>query len=150
MKKLKYINGNLLDLFQSKQFDVIAHGANCFNMMGAGIAGQIAVRFPEAVVADNTTTPGDLLKLGSLSLAVTDYGLIFNLYTQYQPGNNLDYTALRLSVRKMARMIRGKKMRVGLPKIGAGIAGGNWTKIEKIISYELRHENVTIVNFVSK
>jgi len=150
MKKLKYVNGNLLDLFQQGEFDVIAHGANCFNTMGAGIAGQIAVRFPEAQQVDNTTTPGDLLKLGSLTVALTDYGLIFNLYTQYQPGKNLDYTALRLSLRKMARMIRGKKYRVGLPKIGAGIAGGNWQKIEKIIAYELRHENVTIVNFVQK
>ena len=150
MKKLKYINGNLLDLFQSGEFDVIAHGANCFNTMGAGIAGQIAIRFPEAVAADNTTIPGDLLKLGSLTVAVTDYGLIFNLYTQYKPGKNLDYTALRLSLRKMTRMIRGKNMKIGLPKIGAGIAGGNWTKIEKIIAYELRHENVTVINFMKK
>ena len=35
--------------------------------------------------------------------------------------------------------------RVGLPKIGAGLAGGDWDVIAKIIEEELSGENVTIV-----
>ena len=35
--------------------------------------------------------------------------------------------------------------RIGLPKIGAGLAGGDWEVIEKIIEEELAGENVSIV-----
>jgi O-acetyl-ADP-ribose deacetylase (regulator of RNase III) len=37
----------------------------------------------------------------------------------------------------------GKK--IGLPLIGAGLAGGDWTIIEKIIEEELEGEDVTVV-----
>ena len=36
----------------------------------------------------------------------------------------------------------------GLPLIGAGLAGGDWTIIEKIIEEETRGEYVTIVRYV--
>ena len=36
-------------------------------------------------------------------------------------------------------------MKIGLPLIGAGIAGGSWDRIEKIIREELWGEDVTIV-----
>lgn len=145
MTKYKQVKGNLLDLFEQGEFDAIAHGCNCFNSMGAGIAAQIAIRFPQAKQADDLTTPGDLLKLGSLSLAVTQYGVIYNLYTQYHGGSNLDFDALRLSMRKMANMIKDKNWRIGFPLIGAGIAGGDWNKIQRVIKQEFKHENVTIV-----
>jgi O-acetyl-ADP-ribose deacetylase (regulator of RNase III) len=40
---------------------------------------------------------------------------------------------------------RGK--RIGLPKIGAGLAGGDWSTIEAIIQEELAGENVAIVEY---
>jgi O-acetyl-ADP-ribose deacetylase (regulator of RNase III) len=36
----------------------------------------------------------------------------------------------------------------GMPKIGAGLAGGDWELIESIIDEELSGESVTIVNYV--
>ena len=39
----------------------------------------------------------------------------------------------------------GKK--IGLPKIGAGLAKGDWNIIESIIVEELKDENLTIVLF---
>ncbi|MEM7717254.1 MAG: hypothetical protein AAF349_27515 [Cyanobacteria bacterium P01_A01_bin.68] len=39
----------------------------------------------------------------------------------------------------------GKK--IGLPKIGAGLARGDWEIIESIIAEELNGEDVTIVLF---
>ncbi len=37
---------------------------------------------------------------------------------------------------------------IGMPKLGAGLAGGDWNIIEKIIEEELRGEYVVIVNWV--
>jgi O-acetyl-ADP-ribose deacetylase (regulator of RNase III) len=148
MGKYTEVEGNLLKEFLEEKFDVIGHGANCFNSMSGGIAAQIAKIFPEAQEADNITQRGDLMKLGSLSLAVRDNGqLIFNLYTQYQPGRNLDYSALILSLRKMATVVKGRNLKIGFPMIGCGIAGGNWTKVRRYIKREFRNEDVTIVIF---
>jgi O-acetyl-ADP-ribose deacetylase (regulator of RNase III) len=148
-KKHEYIekNGNLIDMFSQGEFDAIAHGCNCFNTMGAGLAAQISIRYREAMDADNLTTSGDLLKLGSLTLAATDDGVIYNLYTQYQAGKHLDYDALTLSLRKMSKMIKGKDWTIGFPQIGAGIAGGNWNKIKRIILREFAGEKIVFVYF---
>ena len=39
-QKLQTRNGNLLQLADDGVFDVIVHGCNCFNEMGAGISKQ--------------------------------------------------------------------------------------------------------------
>lgn len=143
---MKTVKGNLLTMFEKGDFDVIAHGCNCFHMMGAGIAGQIAVKYPQALEADRaTTTKGDLLKLGSLSIAVTDHGLIYNLYSQYHPGKNLDYTALRLSLKKMALMTKGRDHKIAFPQIGCGIAGGHWNRVKQMIEKIFKGQDVTFV-----
>lgn len=156
---MKTVKGNLLDMFDKDHFDVIAHGCNCFNSMSGGIAAQISQRYPQARLSDNATTPGDYLKLGSLSAAIISLSpkkLIFNLYTQFNGGANFDYTAARLSLRKLNFSLNsikenlGRDVRVGLPMIGSGIGGGNWEKIEKMIKRELRSHDVTIVEFDQK
>lgn len=38
-------------------------------------------------------------------------------------------------------------LRIGYPRIGAGLAHGNWEVIEKIIREELRGEDHTLVEF---
>lgn len=55
----------------------------------------------------------------------------------------IDYEALTLCMRKMNITFRGK--RIGLPKIGAGLAGGDWNKIKNIIKTELKDCKVTVV-----
>jgi len=47
--------GDLLDLASNGELDVIIHGCNCFNTMGAGIAKLIKSRWPEAYQADLST-----------------------------------------------------------------------------------------------
>ena len=40
-----------------------------------------------------------------------------------------------------------KDSRIGYPKIGAGLAGGDWSIIEKIIDEELQGTDHTLVIF---
>lgn len=40
-----------------------------------------------------------------------------------------------------------RDQRLGLPKIGAGLAGGNWNIIRKILEEELEGLDVTIVEY---
>ena len=144
---LPTIKGDLLRLACDGHFDVIVHGCNCFHTMGAGIAKQIAALCPKAYEADLRTPYGDWTKLGTYSMAkiyggsgsarVAGVLYVVNAYTQFNysgGGRNTDYQAVREVFRKIARDFSG--MRVGIPKIGAGLGGGDWRAIEKVIAGE--------------
>ena len=144
--------GDLVDLAKQGGFDVICHGANCFHVMGAGVALAIARAFPEAVHADQDTPYGDRGKLGTLSLAPVrlPFGkrvIVANLYTQFSYGNgdDLDMEALAEALDTVNREFAGK--RVGLPRIGCGLAGGDWKEVRSMMEDCLRDCDVTIVKF---
>jgi O-acetyl-ADP-ribose deacetylase (regulator of RNase III) len=151
---MKSILGDLILLARSGDFDVIAHGCNCFCTMGAGIAKGIRAAFPGAYDADLATVKGDRAKLGTCSAAeVIRDGrtlIVVNAYTQYDyrdGGTKVDYDAVRSCMRWIRERHSGK--RIGLLKIGAGLAGGDWERIARIIEKELAGEDVTLVEFRS-
>lgn len=77
--------------------------------------------------------------------------IVVNSYTQYKYGKNhkdgvakpIDYEALALCLRKINKIFAGKH--IGLPKIGAGLAGGDWNRIKGIIQTELKDMKVSVV-----
>lgn len=146
-----YVKGDLIKLARKGNFDVIAHGCNCFCTMGAGVARAIAAAWPEAFAADAKTIPGDINKLGTITrcaVAIEDGKTldIVNCYTQYKygPGRQLDYGALEDCFRTLAEIYAG--MRIGLPHIGAGLGGGDWETVEGLIESWLDpYCHVTIV-----
>jgi O-acetyl-ADP-ribose deacetylase (regulator of RNase III) len=142
MGSYKEIKGNLLDLFDKEEFEYIAHSANCQRAMSAGIAKQIRDRYPTTYMADWQDKREPLQKLGDFSY--DPWCNVFNLYSQLLPGNNVDYVALRLSLRKMAKVI-SVGQRIGLPQLSCGIAGGDWEIIKEIIQEELKQHDVTVV-----
>lgn len=145
MGSYKEVKGDLLKM--AKQFDVIAHGANCQTCMGSGIAGQIRRQFPEAFKIDAHDPRSPRQRLGDMSYVyISENCKLYNLYTQFMPGPNLDYSALELCLRKLA-MITPKEYTIGLPQIGCGIGGADWTKVKEIIQRVLLDFDVTIVIF---
>lgn len=152
------ITGDLVELGLNGDFDVIVQGCNCFCKMGAGIAKQIKAQLPLAFEADQETISGDKKKLGTFSFAditVNDETLknprtltIVNAYTQYRYDGKMDvdYVALRSAFSKIAEKYPDKK--IGYPKIGAGLAGGDWDIISKIIEEELDGIDHTYVEFI--
>lgn len=150
---MKEIYGNIIDLAEIGKFDVIIHGANCFCTFGAGIAKEIKQRYPQAYDADLKTRKGDVSKLGTYSSVVVTSkkknSIVFtivNAYTQYHYGRigiRVNYKAIEQVMRKIKTDFPGKK--IGYPLIGTGLAGGNWSFIEKIINTELESENHILV-----
>lgn len=145
---MKYIDGDLIKLANQGLFDVIGHGCNCFCTMGAGIARSMKLEFPEIDDADKSTVRGDKKKLGTFTHV--DYGdlIVLNLYIQYSFGGitpDVEYSAVRQCMTEIKKRYSGK--RIGLPMIGAGLAGGDWNIISKIIEDELGDEDVTIVKY---
>ena len=155
---MKYIDGDLIDLARNGKFDVIVHGCNCHCQMGAGIAKQIRSECKEAYLADRVTIPGDKSKLGTITVATIEPTspehkpfIVVNAYTQYnytREGVAADYDAIRSAMKLIQIKFHGKS--IGLPLIGAGLAGGDWNVIERIICEELAYENVTIVRYLAK
>lgn len=149
---MKTTQGDLILLAQKGYFDVIVHGCNCFNTMGAGIAKAIRDNFPASFIADQQTARGDKSKLGTITIAETDIAegrlTIVNGYTQYAYGRNgqkVDYEALRQVFKRVKEVFSGQ--RIGYPAIGAGLAGGDWQTIARIIDEELNGEDHTYVEF---
>lgn len=142
---MQILRGDLVKLAKSKYFNVIVHGANCFVVFGAGIAKQIKDQLPAAYEADCQTVNGDRNKLGSYSAARYNDLTVVNAYTQFDtaPGINADYDAIRSVMAKIKQDFHGS--RIGLPMIGAGLAGGDWRIISQIIDEELAGEDVTLV-----
>lgn len=154
---MKLIEGNLVEMADNGEFDIIIHGCNCFCTMGAGIAKAIRDRWPEAYTADKATKKGDKGKLGSMSLALVENRvnrklLIVNLYTQYRFGRDkchFEYDPFRYGLRLLRRNIWDHQ-RVGMPMIGAGLAGGDWKRIRQIIEEEFDGVNYTVVLYHGK
>jgi O-acetyl-ADP-ribose deacetylase (regulator of RNase III) len=159
---MKIIKGDLIKLAEQGEFDVIVHGCNCFHAMGGGIAKQLADRYPIVEEADKQTEFGDRDKLGSYSKAIIEVNdhlfLVLNAYTQHMWSSGSDVfeydafgkflsTVVNVLVEddkksKFAstddkggtmRILPIKKRRIGFPQIGAGLAGGDWSRISKMI-----------------
>lgn len=139
---MKYIIG---DAFKNvKDFDYILQGCNCFNAMGGGFAYMVSKLYPAAVEADNMTIRGDKSKLGTYTIG----GPIINGYCQYTPGGpesdttQKRYEWIQSLFININRDFKGKS--IAIPRIGAGIAGGDWHIISHIISQHCPDVNITV------
>ncbi len=135
---INFISGDLLKLAEEGEFDIIVHGCNCFNTMGAGIAKQIRDRYPSAWEQDQQTESGSILKLGNFtSDMIDDKFMIVNAYTQYGMSNAgedvFEYTSFDLILRKLNHLYGNR--RFGFPMIGMGLAGGEKEVILTLIEY---------------
>lgn len=147
-RPFRLVEGDLIALAEARQFDVIGHGCNCLHSMGAGIAKAIADRFPDALAADLATPLRDRAKLGTYSKAhIAELDLtVLNIYSQFKkagPRPKVRYEAVEQAARAIAVEFAGK--RLGLPMIGAGLAGGDWLIIKEILGVELEPVDLTVV-----
>lgn len=141
---IKHIKGNLIDLAEQGEFDIIVHGCNCFNTMGSGIAKEILERYPEAfnvdwrwdlgVYSNPTHTLERIWKLGNYTVANVGKFNIINAYTQFDFNkrgeefiDRFEYESFSLILRKLAAIYPNK--RFGFPYIGMGLAGGDKDRI---------------------
>ena len=146
--KIIYKQGNLLECEEK----IIVHGCNAQGVMGAGVAKAIKENYPLAWEAYRghyylRHRIGTRFKLGSIIWANCGNKLIGNAITQeYYGGGKKQYCSYEAIIKCMIRinhfldapLRKGQYEKiVAMPKIGAGLAGGDWNIIEKIIEDEL-------------
>lgn len=151
MPIIREVEGNLLDMFDAGEFDVIIHGCNCRSIMGAGIAQQIAQRYPLVAQMDAYIRSG----LGSiLTVPLNGNQAVINGYTQLYPGRTpIDGEDRLEAIRSVFDRTNkwslqfDRKLRFGIPLIGAGLAGGHWPDIEKTINEASPDMDITLVRY---
>ncbi len=140
------IKGNLIDALIDKKIYVLAHGCNCSNGFGSGLAKEIANRLPEVKEQFHENHTRNMDKLGNVDYITTNGLHVANCYTQQTYGRDkskiyVDYDAIDACVTNLAKRFSGVYVTVGFPKIGCGLAGGDWGKVHKIIKERFEEHN---------
>lgn len=151
---VKHVQGNLL---YAKE-DIICQQVNCQGAYGAGLAKQIADKYPdtkkEYVDFCNGKTSEKLL--GEVLISKTDDFYIAHLFGQnyygnYGPykerlGRQTIYSALECSLRKLKNMYPNKSY--GFPyMMGCGLAGGKWSVVRNMIGDIFQNQEVVIYKY---
>lgn len=144
MSKIEYRKGCVVTAWLNQEFDVFAHGANCQKTMGHGVAKVVRDKIPELNEADQKTRNNFLGHFSSWVRPGYNQ-LAANLYTQFYYGTdkrNFNYgafcsalTRLSLSTSMQIPDIDKDSLTLGIPKIGAGLGGGDWEIIEEIVEH---------------
>lgn len=132
----RYIVGDITET----ELKYIAHGCNCQNKMGSGVAKALYTKFPEVKRRYHDACAffvNDFNMLGQVSTASVGNGIyVFNCYTQlnfgYDGKKYVNYGAVAKCFERLAKELEGKT--IAIPKIGCGLAGGNWTFMEQLIN----------------
>jgi len=128
----------------------IAHQANCFHIMGGGVAAAIRHRHPEVYDADLKTVRGSENKLGTFSKVSIGDKTFYNVYSQYNLSGGVgdratQYDMVDVGLRAVLDDIAGHHTIfsddailtpavLGIPyNYGCVLGGGSWRIVEAII-----------------
>lgn len=133
---IEYING---DLF-STDCKYILHGANSRGVMFSGVAKIVRQKYPKAYQDYVDIYNNNGLFLGDFYCSEQPDGkVIINAISQKDYGTEkvqVSYWAIANIFRNLNVLNIGE---VALPKIGAGLAGGDWNVISAIIENEAKN-----------
>ena len=155
---IKYVKG---DLF-STDIKCIAHGCNTAGVMGSGVAAIVKKKYPETfkVYKISCTPPEGVAEsdfrrdlLGKTVIVNEKDKVIFNMFTQGDwsraygtETRYASYDAIDECFQNANELISNEyeDKRLAIPMIGAGLGGGDWDIIEKIIEKSCPDIEVTV------
>jgi len=140
-----YKQGDVLD----SEEKYIAHGCNCSGGFGSGFAKAVKERYPSVREAYLYRFNTRGWKLGETQICNVGDGTgreIANCATQERygapdKGPYVSYPAIREVIRNL---VKSWPQGFAMPKIGAGLAGGNWDIISEIINDESKDVEVRV------
>lgn len=151
---IRYQFGDLLEAEEA----IIVHQVNCQGVMGAGIAAQIRKKWPE-VYRDyifyfngHRSRPDLLGEVRFTMIKKENYcKYIASLFGQENYGRGgrfTNYEALYEGLEHIAFVTKAlKKKSVAMPKIGCGLAGGEWKIVEAMI--ETLFKDIEVVVYIN-
>lgn len=134
---MKVIKKCLIQALKDNDIDTAVHQVNCRGVMGAGLAKQIRRQYPKVFRVYKKLVRQTPNLLGKVQVVELNNRSIVNLFGQdgYGRGTHTNMEALEKGLGAIAQMDLGN---VGLPYgMGAGLAGGDWAKIQSLIADHL-------------
>lgn len=138
----RYIKGDITET----ELKYIAHGVNCQNKMGSGVAKALFTKFPNIKSEYHDYLNGlsyikYSVELGEVQTVLSKNKVIFNCFTQWNYGYDgkkyVNYSAIVKSFINLLDKV-GYEIAFGhpiaIPKIGCGLAGGDWNIVEQLIN----------------
>lgn len=140
------------DLFTTTQ-PIIAHGVNCSNGFASGVAGQVARLFPDVKRCYHHKFESDGWNLGDVQVvqlaghAPLEY--VANLGAQRYYGRvpgrvYVDYDGLALAAGRLLDFAADAGLGVAMPRIGCGLAGGDWARVLEILNKAVADRDVEV------
>jgi len=145
--KIKYMKGDMFKhVFPKGQNKVFLHGCNAQGVMGSGVAAQIKKLYPEAYEAYRLKHSLEGLILGDVVFShdYTTNTSVMNAITQQYYGRDkktvyVDYKVIEECIKlvdeecRISQWLYEDTIEVVMPKIGCGLANGDWNVVSAII-----------------
>ena len=163
---IQYVTGDAT-LPKAEGGKIIVHCCNDIGGWGAGFVVALSARWPFAeecyrqwhkaqhnpvdhLYPDRCETSGPF-KLGEVQFVLVGPKLwVANLIGQHRVGMGPDnrppirYDAIQAGLKKVYRHVQIHSASVHMPRMGAGLAGGRWDAIEKLVLAELAVRGVAV------
>lgn len=149
--KINYVVGDATRPVGDGQ-KIIAHGCNNVGAWGAGFTGALSSRWRDPEIEYREAfSLGGRLRLGDVQLVVVESDIdVANLVTQSglissQNPHPFSYEGFELALKHLRCLIENENnVSIHMPRIGAGLGGGDWPKIESIIEHELCNHGIPV------
>jgi len=147
------------DIIESReQFEAIVNPVNCVGVMGAGLAKQFALRYPEILPAYRKACHEGVLQPGSVLMhlmpATGNPRFIVSFPTKHHWLHPSKSSWIIDGMESMYNALNKEKVEsVGLPAIGCGLGGLPWGTVKKIIENAAAHHphiNTTVCLYATK
>lgn len=141
---IQYVTGDATDPRGDGQ-KIIAHICNDVGVWGSGFVMALSARWPEPEAAYRAWHAEHLARdfaLGGMRLVrVTPDLLVANMVAQHGLGEDKEppvrYAAIATALARVAIRAAGLSASVHMPRIGCGLGGGKWKRIEPLIRAQL-------------
>ncbi|MEZ9709712.1 macro domain-containing protein [Vibrio breoganii] len=139
MSRITILNDDVIDATFKADSGILIHGCNALGRFGRGVAGAIRERVPMACAAyfDHYKEHG--LFLGDIvPVKVSTTHFVVNAITQERHARYasdrtvyVDYDAIELAFARTAELAQAEGVdQIYFPKIGCGLANGEWPEVE--------------------
>jgi len=143
---MRYI---LKDIAKVQPPGIIAHGVNCQNVMGSGVAKALYTQWPE--VKSEYHQWGSMI-LGDAQFIEVEPGLVVaNCFTQEEYGRDGRRYASTRAIRDSMELVAARAhqleiYQIHIPKIGCGLGGLDWKgEVEPLLLETEENLSVTFV-----
>lgn len=142
---IRYVIGDATEMSKDKSV-VLVHCVNDIGAWGAGFSGTLSKMYPITKVYYHYWAKGKIanprFKLGQIQvIPINSKFSIVNLIGQQGIRSRenpvpVHYPALHIGLRETAKEARRLGAEIHCPRLGCGLAGGDWKIVEKIIQEE--------------